>query len=465
MKLKNTVLAMAAACLLAACGGNSKKIADNETQPTDTLNQTPMKDISWVNNAVIYEVNVRQYTPEGNFAGFEKHLPRLKKLGVDILWFMPIYPIGVKNRKESEASLGSYYAVKDYTAVNPDFGSMDDFKALVDKCHEMGFKVVLDWVANHSAPDNIWVTEHPEYYTKDSAGNYPIPPLGTDWTDVADLDYDNAGLRQAMTEAMKFWVDNCDIDGFRCDVAGEVPLDFWVEARPQLEQNKPLFMLAEWEDVDYYKAFDFSYAWHFNHLMTEVSQGRATVDDIVEMSCRPVVNWMANDLEGSYGVYNKQMNFTTNHDENSWKNSVFERLGAAHKMWAAMAFTVPGLPLIYSGQEVGNGKTLKFFDKDEIDWSQDSLSGFYTDLVALKHTNDALWIGPDGGSFEPFKIEDNKNIYAFYRKGKQHSFMAFFNLSHKAQQFTIPEQEFLNDFELNANELTLKPWGYQFFTK
>jgi len=282
---------------------------------------------------------------------------------------------------------------------------------------------------------------------------------------VADLDYSNAGLREAMTAAMKFWVDECDIDGFRCDVAGEVPLDFWVEARPKIEENKKLFMLAEWEDENFYKAFDFSYAWHFNHLMTEITHGKQNVDSIVKMSCKNVSNWLGNELPFEpYGVYNKQMNFTTNHDENSWKKSVIERLGAAHKMWAALAFTVPGLPLIYSGQEVGNSKTLAFFEKDEIDWNQDSLSGFYESLVKLKHENDALWIGPDGGSFESFATA-NPNIYAFYRKGQNGGILlGFFNLSNKKQQFAYPEQPFMQEFAINGNGLTLGPWQYKILT-
>lgn len=460
---------------LMSCGDNTRKQHQEETpeafeEPTEV---PPIEEsegsygsehIDWAKNAVIYEVNVRQYSEKGDFAGFEAHLPRLKELGVDVLWFMPIHPIGVKNRKETEASMGSYYAVKDYKAVNPDFGTLEDFKALVQKCHEMGFKVVLDWVANHSAPDNAWVEEHPEFYTKDEEGNYPIPPVGTDWWDVADLNYDEPGLRAAMIDAMKFWVDECDIDGYRCDVAGEVPLEFWEEARPQLEEKKKLFMLAEWEDENFYKAFDFTYAWHLNHLMTEISAGKQTVEDLVKMSCKEVSNWVSDSLSVTpWGPYSCQMNFTTNHDENSWKNSVFERLGPAHRMWAALSFTAPGLPLIYSGQEVGNGKVLKFFDKDEIDWTQDSLSNFYAELVKMKHENTALWIGENGGSFESFKVE-NENIYGFYREGSEDMILAFFNMSDKKQVFAYPSANFINQFETGSNGLTLKPWEYKIFT-
>ena len=432
----------------------------------DTLQNNTMMSNNpeeWIKNAVIYEVNVRQFTPEGTFDAFQKHLPRLKELGVDILWFMPIHPIGVKNRKMNENSLGSYYAVKDYTGVNPDFGTLSDFKALVQTCHEMGFKVVLDWVANHSAPDNHWVTEHPEFYTRDEKGNFPIPPMGTDWWDVADLNYDEPGLRKAMTEAMKFWVDECDIDGFRCDVAGEVPLDFWVDARPVLEENKKLFMLAEWEDVEFYKAFDFTYGWHLNHLMTEITHGNQNVDSLVKMSCKPVSNWLGSELEFKpYGVFSCQMNFTTNHDENSWKKSVIERLGDANRMWAVLAFTAPGLPLIYSGQEVGNEKTLEFFEKDEINWADRSdFTAFYQWLTKLKHENTALWIGPEGGSFEAFNME-NPNIYAFYRKGSNDELLAIFNMSAVEQKLVLPKNEFVSKFRVEKK--TLGPWGYEVLT-
>ena len=232
----------------------------------------------WSKNSVIYEVNVRQYTPEGTFAAFEKHLPELKKLGVDILWLMPINPIGVKNRK---GSLGSYYSVKDYKAVNPEFGTEKDLKNLVSKAHEMGMHVIIDWVANHTAWDNVWVKPHPDFFTKDSSGNF-VPPIA-DWGDVIDLNYDNKELWKYMIDAMKYWITNCNIDGFRCDVAAMVPIDFWIEARKELtETKKDIFMLAEADESYLHRAFDMTYNWPLKDLMHEVSIGKKNADDLVK---------------------------------------------------------------------------------------------------------------------------------------------------------------------------------------
>lgn len=469
MKVRNWFLVLLSVLVLSfGCENKAPKGADgSDTDSSALKNENPMEkeanNINWVSNAVIYEVNVRQYTPEGTFSAFEKKLPQLQELGVDILWFMPIHPIGMKNRKEDSTSMGSYYAVRDYKGVNPDFGTLEEFKVLVKTCHDMGFKVVLDWVANHSAPDNHWVDEHPDWYTKDEEGNSPIPPMGTDWWDVADLDYTNQEMRNAMIDALKFWVDECDIDGYRCDVAGEVPLDFWLEARPQIEENKKLFMLAEWEDPEFYKAFDFMYAWHLNHTMTAIYKGEETVKDLVEMSCEDAPRWLNHELEfETWGPYNHQMNFTTNHDENSWKENVIDRLGESNRMWAALSFMAPGLPLIYSGQEVGNDKTLLFFDKDEIDWTdRGGYFDFYKGLVKMKHENTALWVGENGASFESFKIDD-ENLYAFYRKGNADALIAFFNMSAEAQTFALPENEHLGEFGMTAgDELTLEPWSYK----
>ena len=222
------------------------------------LGQPVMKAPEWTKNATIYEVNIRQFTPEGTFAAFQAHLPRLKEMGVDILWLMPIHPIGELNRK---GSLGSYYAVRDYKGVNPEFGTIDDFRMLVKEAHKQGFKLIIDWVANHSSPDNNWVSEgHKDWYTLDSLGNLQ-PTIGTDWWDVADLNYDNNEMRNAMIDAMKYWVQETDIDGFRCDVAASVPMDFWNECRNQLDKLKPVFMLAEAEGPELHSAFDMTYAW------------------------------------------------------------------------------------------------------------------------------------------------------------------------------------------------------------
>ena len=291
----------------------------------------------WSKNAVIYEVNVRQYTPEGTFNAFAAHLPRLKELGVDILWFMPITPIGELNRK---GSLGSYYSVKDYRDVNPEFGTMEDFKNLVAQAHEQGMYVILDWVANHTAWDNYLVEQHPEWYAKNDNGEM-ISPF--DWSDVVQLDYNQPGLRDYMADALKFWVTEANVDGFRCDVAEMVPTDFWNRARAELDQIKPVFMLAEAEVPEHHEyAFDMSYGWEFHHIMNNIAKGTMNADNIQEYLTKEAGRFPANAY---------RMQFITNHDENSWNGTVFERLGDAVETMAVLSYTIPGMPLIYSGQE------------------------------------------------------------------------------------------------------------------
>lgn len=267
----------------------------------------------WSINANIYEVNVRQYTPEGTFAAFEKHLPELKKLGVDIIWIMPINPIGKQNRK---GALGSYYAVANYKTVNPEFGTVDDFKKLVNKTHKLGMKIIIDWVANHTAWDNIWVKDHPEFYTRDAKGNF-VPPVA-DWEDVIDLNYDNKELRSLMIDAMKYWVKECNIDGFRCDVAAMIPIDFWNEAVPELKKIKHVFMLAEANENFVHQAFDMSYNWQLKDLMNDIAKGKKNAEDLVKLFEKEKQEYKTDDY---------RMSFTTNHDLNSWDGTEYVKIG------------------------------------------------------------------------------------------------------------------------------------------
>ena len=377
----------------------------------------------WAKNAVIYEVNVRQYTPEGTFKAFEANLPRLKELGVDILWIMPINPIGVVDRKfpvGAKTSLGSYYSVKDYKGTNPEFGTEADFKALVTKAHELGFKVILDWVANHSARDNNWITEHPDWYLKDSTGKMMTP---FDWTDCAKLNYANKDMRSAMIDAMKYWVTNCDIDGFRCDVAGEVPVDFWETARVELEKVKPMFMLAENENHPDLckKAFDMNYGWGMcNGVLVNVAKGKDSVCQIIRQVIR---------VDSTLPKNAMQMNFITNHDENSWNGTVTEKFGDGAKAFAVLTYTLPGMPLIYSGQEAGLNKRLQFFVKDTIDWANLALTPFYQTLNKLKHSNEALFSPPYGGTFEQVKNTDPAKVLSFMRVKGDTKVLVILNLS------------------------------------
>src|SRR5665648_545914 len=405
----------------------------------------------WSKNAVMYEVNVRQYTPEGTFKAFETQLPRLKEMGVDILWFMPIYPISEKNRK---GGLGSYYSIRDYKAVNPEFGTMDDFKALVGEAHDMGFKVMLDWVGNHTG----WDTQY-------SLGNV-MPPV-TDWSDVADLNYDNKDMRSAMLDALKFWVKDAGIDGYRCDYAGGVPTDFWEKARLSLDSIKPVYMLAENQDqMDLLnKAFNSNYGWTFHHLMNEVAQGTKTALDMDSLLVK---------TSTTYPVGTYPLQFTSNHDENSWNGTEYERLGDAVKTMAVLSFTVPGMPLIYTGQEAGLTKRLLFFEKDSIDWSNLDMQQFYQKLIQLKKDEPALWNGTAGGPVVMVGNTMPKKVLAFTREKNTNQILAVFNLSPEAVDVIIQlprageyQDYFSGDMEnlKKGSSIKLDKWAYRIFVR
>ena len=295
-----------------------------------TISAQKFSPPEWSYNKAIYEVNIRQYTPEGNIKAFEKHLPELKKLGADILWLMPIHPIGEKNRK---GTLGSYYSVKDYKAVNPEFGTLEEFKSLVKMIHKMGMYVIIDWVANHTAWDNEWIIDYPEFYTKDSLGNIISP--NPDWTDVADLNFENKKLWSEMIDALKFWVEECDIDGYRCDVAGMVPIEFWIEARTELQKIKNVFMLAEWDTPEVHLAFDMTYDWNLHKIMNGIAKKEKTVVDLIQQLEK-------NEKDFSENAF--RMQFTSNHDENSWNGTVFERLGDGVETFAVLTCVIPDMP-------------------------------------------------------------------------------------------------------------------------
>ena len=364
---------------------------------------------AWSRNSTIYEVNVRQYTPEGTFAAFQRHLPRLKALGVDILWLMPVQPIGHKNRK---GSLGSYYAIADYTAVNPEHGTEADFKALVDAAHAQGMKVILDWVANHTAHDHEWIAAHPGWYVHRADGTISNARDNegreTDWTDVAELDYGQPAMRQAMIGEMRWWVERMGVDGFRCDVAGGVPMDFWMQARAALKAVRPdLFLLAEAESPEMHSAFDMTYGWELHHLLNEIAQGKKATAELDRYFARQ---------DSAYGPGPYRMYFTSNHDENSWNGTEFERMGANHLPAFVVAATAQnGMPLLYTGQEASMRKRLRFFDKDTVDWSGPSLADFYGAMFALKHTQPALANGPWGAPQVALPTDGGDRVYAYTR--------------------------------------------------
>ena len=355
---------------------------------------------AWTYDAVVYEMNVRQYTPEGTFAAAQAQLPRLKELGVDVIWLMPIYPIGEKERK---GTLGSYYAVKDYCAVNPEFGTMQDFDSFLAAAKSQGFRVILDWVANHTSPDAVWIGSKPaDWYERDSLGNTVVQ---YDWTDIAALNYDNTDVWDAQESAMRFWMSK-GIDGFRCDMACEVPFEFWAKTISSLRKDWPqMYMLAEGEDPKLHESgFDASYAWELHHLLNDIAQGKKGIPELLE--------YVKHDAE-RFPEDAFRLMFTSNHDENSWAGTEFERMGDAAKVMAVLTFTLPnGQPLIYTGQEMGLNHRFQFFEKDPVPaWEENEFTQFYQDLIKLRHEHPALRPGGKAGRFEVVSAEDSTLVF------------------------------------------------------
>lgn len=424
--MKRILALLAAVIALASCSGRV---------------QAPQHP-EWTYNTVVYEVNIRQFSPEGTFKGVEAQLPRLKDLGVDILWLMPMYQIGEVERK---GTLGSYYAISDYHAVNPEFGTMQDFEDLLAAAHKAGFKVILDWVANQTAPDNVWMTTKPaDFYERDAEGNAIYE---YDWNDTRSLNYENEAVWAAQDECMRFWLDK-GVDGFRCDAAAEVPAKFWKGILPGIKKDYPdIYLLAEAESdalTNPAETFDASYAWTLHHIMNDVAQGSKTVKDIKEYLAKDDA-WM--------GPANFRLMFTSNHDENSWSGSEFERMGDAAKVMEVLCFTLPkGQPLVYTGQEIGLTRRLEFFEKDPItDWSENEYTSFIRNLVAFRHAHPCLAAGEKGA---PAKMIKNvpDGVLAFTRAADGDAVTVYANLTSKPVDVTI-----------GKDKITLQPWGWKLF--
>jgi len=456
--MKNLFLVlMLSAFILAGC--------NCPVPPAKTESKAPVskvKHVPWAKNANIYEVNVRQYMLEGTFNAFKAHLPRLKEMGVDILWLMPVNPIGEKNRK---GSLGSYYSVKNYVGIDPEFGNMEDFKNLVKEAHSLGMYLIIDWVANHTAWDHAWITDHPDWYAKDSSGQQPYAPFG--WEDVAQLDYSNRDLRNAMTESLAFWVKEADIDGFRCDVASMVPTDFWDSSRRVLDQIKPVFMLAEAEkDSLLLNAFDMDYGWTMLSINNKIAKGKANVSALDGYFAK---------LDTTLPVGAIKMNFTTNHDENSWNGTVQDIYKDGRKTFAVLTATIPGMPMIYSGQEADYNHALLFFEKDPIVWGDYPMAGFFKTLLTLKHDNAALWNGLEGGTFRRIPSLADTAVFAFLREKDDKKVFVVLNLTDQIQQIKLACDGFDGDYndvfeggQMNLPkelERELKPWEYLVYEK
>ncbi len=427
----NRTRLLALACLaIAACA----------TPAADPTNPTPATHASstfgesadvatpdWAKDAVIYQINTRQFTPEGTFAAAQRELPRLKDLGVDILWLMPIHPIGEKNRK---GTLGSPYSVRDYRAVNPEFGTLEDFKAFVDAAHAEGFRVIIDWVANHSAWDNALATDHPDWYERDWKGEFHPTPW-TDWADIIDFDYSQPGLRTYMMDSMLFWVRDIGIDGFRCDVAGFVPTEFWEETRRQLDAVKPVFLLAEWEDRDLHRtAFDASYAWTWKDAARDIAQGRSDASRMTGFLQHHLSAWP----DGAIRMF-----YTENHDQNAWEGTPTEFYGEALPTFMTLQFLMDGIPVIHNGQEAGNEKRLAFFERDPIAWKDHPNAELIRSLITLKTSNPALWNGKPGGRYVPVQTDAPSQIVSFARTRNDNTVVALINLSPAPATFVLQD--------------------------
>lgn len=379
----------------------------------------------WSYSAVLYEMNVRQLTPEGTLRAAAERLSFLREMGIDAVWLMPVYPIGECERK---GSLGSYYSIRDYCAINPELGTMADFDAFVAQAHGLGMKVLLDWVANHTARDARWVAERPaDWYERDAEGE-PLVPW--DWSDTAKLNYANHEVWQAQAEAMEFWVSDHAVDGFRCDMAMLVPIEFWNETARRLRALKPdLFMLAEAEEPNLFEqgAFDACYGWEMHHLLVAVAQQRERVTALRSYL-------YANRMH--YPDTAIRLAFTSNHDENSWSGSEFARLGGAREAMAAFTFVAPqSMPLIYTGQEVGYDHSFRFFDRDPIPHYQaNAATDFYRRLIALKRDNEALAAGEQGGAMSEIRNNAEDCLLILVRERGGNRVVAVMNLSPYAIQ-------------------------------
>lgn len=452
--------ALLTAALLAACATPLSPLAK-----ADGLMPEPyvkLQHPDWTQDAVIYEINVRQYSEAGTFDAVREDLPRLKELGVDILWLMPIHPIGDVNRK---GTLGSYYSVKDYYGINPEFGTKADFKRFVDTAHAQGFKVILDWVANHTAWDNELAINHPDWYEKDWKGAFRPTPWW-DWSDIIDLDFSHPSVRAYMSDVMTYWVEEMDIDGFRADVAGYVPLDFWDDLRARLDAIKPVFMLAEWQTRDLHaRAFDATYAWEWKEGMQNIAQGKADTGALYGYYSANESAWPRDAM---------RMTYTDNHDQNSWDGLPQDIYGEAYEAAVVLQFTGEGIPLIYSGQECANPNSLEFFEKDPIVWNCEApLNQLFKDLIQLKTDNPVLHNGAWGATTTKVENSNSQNIFSFIRRNDDgNAILVVANLSDDAQTFqftdTLPSgtyRTFRSDTPIiiGMDPMTLPPWGWSVY--
>ncbi|MCH4552671.1 alpha-amylase family glycosyl hydrolase [Aestuariibaculum lutulentum] len=476
--MKKLMLLIPALIIFISCK-NEKKQVVQESEISQEIKVIEPINNAVLESAVIYEANIRQYSNEGSFKAFTQDIPQLKELGVKIIWLMPVFPISETNRKatggdfaykiedeaERDKMLGSYYAVSDYTKINPEFGTIEDFRNLVKTAHDNGIYVILDWVPNHTGWDHEWIKNHPDYYTQNDKGEI-IDPINPDtgeswgWGDVADLNYDNPEMRKEMIADMSYWITEEGVDGFRCDVASNVPTDFWAQAIPELRAKKDIFMLAEAGQPELMKAnlFDMGYGWEFHHIMNEVAQSKMNVNDIKTYIEKSKTEYESDDI---------LMNFVTNHDENSWNGTVKERLGEASNLMTALTYVMPGMPLIYSGQEYGLDYRLKFFEKDSIPKIKGATWNLLKELGQLKSTNPALNGGKTSAELKVLDVE-NPDVLILQRYKEKNKLVFIGNFSKVELEVDLPISGHFINFKTNTpvefsqdKKLRLEPWEYK----
>ncbi len=460
MTVHSTLARCAVAALLAASAGGARAEAPPTSASASGSAQRYVGRTheAWVRDAAIYELNLREFSQEGTLAAAQTQLPRLKALGVRIVWLMPIHPVG---RVRPAGPLGSPYAVRDFEAVDPAYGSLDDLRRFVAHAHQLGLKVILDWVADHSAWDNPLVAAHPDWYVRDAQGRLQSP-LWFSWGDVVQFDYSSPALRRYMTDAMAYWVREADVDGFRADAAGLVPLDFWEDATAELDRVRPMFMLAEWETRDLsFHAFDATYAWSWEKAVEDIAAGRADAEGLRGYYAWDVRSWTPNGL---------RMLYVSNHDTHASEGTEYERFGPALDAAIALSVVSDGIPLIYNGQEAGNPKRTKLFEHDPIKWRPSPQGDLYARLLKMKSAHPALWNRPWGGRMTEVHNDDPHHVLSFTRSRDGDAVLAVFNLSPQAAKPTLKLAEggwrtMETGAAANPDRVELAPWSYRLFTR
>ncbi|MFV5696873.1 alpha-amylase family glycosyl hydrolase [Flavobacterium sp. ZT3R17] len=420
----NIVFVLIFSSVLASCSSS-----DNESTPAPAYPQfgTRFEKMPKKEDAVIYQVNIRAFSQAGTLKGVQEKLTSIQELGVNVIYLMPIYPVGVVR---SAGGLGSPYSVKDYKAVNTDFGTLEDLRVLVEEAHKKNMAVILDWVANHTSWDNAWITAHPDWYQKDASGNIIIPP-GTNYNDVAQLDFTNTEMRNGMIDAMSYWVYSANIDGFRCDYADFVPQNFWSEAITALrkiKKNQNILMLAEGSKVSQFAAgFDYTFGFNFFSALEKVFKENKSATTLQDSN--------ATEYANNYNPENRIVRYTTNHDVNLSDGTPLELFGGKKGSIAAfvVAAYMNSVPMIYNGQEVGYNKRIDYFNRTPIDWSTADLDMLaeYKKIIAFRNSSNALKKGT-------YKGYSSDAVSAFTMETATEKVFVLSNLTSATVNYTIP---------------------------